>query len=143
MISREPTIERLAIAQALMLEPFGLTEAVLQQVVGLGEFVEEEGEGSGAVLGEEGGVQLDEAEGRRPGHQKPQVQGGSDQFLGGGLRLDEDVVRDESVLESAEEEQGPEQLFVHVDALRLSLVLSDHLFAAHVDLHGQRRGTEA
>ncbi len=29
MISREPTIERLAIAQALMLEPFGLTEATL------------------------------------------------------------------------------------------------------------------
>ena len=27
MISREPTIERLATARALLLEPFGLTEA--------------------------------------------------------------------------------------------------------------------
>jgi len=35
MISREPTIERLAMAQALMLEPFGLTEATLQQALGL------------------------------------------------------------------------------------------------------------
>ena len=35
MISREPTIERLATAQALMLEPFGLTEATLQQALGL------------------------------------------------------------------------------------------------------------
>ena len=29
MISREPTIERLAIARALLLEPFGLTDAML------------------------------------------------------------------------------------------------------------------
>ena len=29
MISREPTIERLAIARSLLLEPFGLTEATL------------------------------------------------------------------------------------------------------------------
>ena len=29
MITREPTIERLAIAQGLLLEPFGLTEATL------------------------------------------------------------------------------------------------------------------
>ena len=29
MISREPTIERLAIARALLLEPFGLDEAKL------------------------------------------------------------------------------------------------------------------
>ncbi|MFN9278187.1 MAG: metalloprotease TldD [Betaproteobacteria bacterium] len=35
MISREPTIERLATAQALMLEPFGLSEATLQQALGL------------------------------------------------------------------------------------------------------------
>jgi TldD protein len=35
MISREPTIERLATATALMLEPFGLTEAVLQRALGL------------------------------------------------------------------------------------------------------------
>ena len=35
MISREPTIERLATAQALMLEPFGLAEATLQQALGL------------------------------------------------------------------------------------------------------------
>ncbi len=33
MIHREPTIERLATAQALMLEPFGLTEAVLQRAL--------------------------------------------------------------------------------------------------------------
>ncbi len=33
MIHREPTIERLAIAQALMLEPFGLTEATLSQAL--------------------------------------------------------------------------------------------------------------
>jgi TldD protein len=33
MISREPTIERLAIAQALMLEPFGLNEAALAQAL--------------------------------------------------------------------------------------------------------------
>jgi TldD protein len=33
MISREPTIERLAIAQSLMLEPFGLSEASLQQAL--------------------------------------------------------------------------------------------------------------
>ncbi|MEP7141174.1 MAG: peptidase U62, partial [Caldimonas sp.] len=30
MISREPTIERLAIARALLLEPFGLDEAKLK-----------------------------------------------------------------------------------------------------------------
>jgi len=35
MISREPTVERLATAQALMLEPFGLSEASLQQALGL------------------------------------------------------------------------------------------------------------
>jgi TldD protein len=35
MISREPTVERLAAAQALMLEPFGLSEASLQQALGL------------------------------------------------------------------------------------------------------------
>ena len=33
MITREPTIERLAIAQALMLEPFGLSEATLTQAL--------------------------------------------------------------------------------------------------------------
>ncbi len=33
MISREPTIERLAIAQSLMLDPFGLTEATLAQAL--------------------------------------------------------------------------------------------------------------
>ncbi|MBL8329156.1 MAG: metalloprotease TldD [Rubrivivax sp.] len=35
MISREPTLERLATAQALMLEPFGLSEASLQQALAL------------------------------------------------------------------------------------------------------------
>ncbi len=35
MISREPTVERLAAAQALMLEPFGLGEAALQRALGL------------------------------------------------------------------------------------------------------------
>ena len=33
MISREPTIERLAVAQLLLLEPFGLTEASLAQAL--------------------------------------------------------------------------------------------------------------
>src|SRR6185312_15559971 len=33
MISREPTIERLAIAQRLLLEPFGLTEAHLSRAL--------------------------------------------------------------------------------------------------------------
>ena len=33
MISREPTLERLAIAQALMLEPFGLSEASMSQAL--------------------------------------------------------------------------------------------------------------
>src|SRR5213082_1713035 len=33
MISREPTIERLAVARALLLEPFGLTEATLTQAL--------------------------------------------------------------------------------------------------------------
>jgi TldD protein len=33
MISREPTIERLAIARGLLLEPFGLTDAVLWQAL--------------------------------------------------------------------------------------------------------------
>ncbi|MBL8308649.1 MAG: metalloprotease TldD [Rubrivivax sp.] len=33
MISREPTLERLAIAQQLMLEPFGIGEATLQQAL--------------------------------------------------------------------------------------------------------------
>ena len=33
MISREPTIERLAISRALLLEPFGLTDAVLSQAL--------------------------------------------------------------------------------------------------------------
>ena len=33
MISREPTLERLAIAQALMLEPFGLDDAVLARAL--------------------------------------------------------------------------------------------------------------
>ena len=33
MITREPTLERLAIAQSLMLEPFGLSEAVLSQAL--------------------------------------------------------------------------------------------------------------
>ena len=33
MISREPTLERLAVAQALMLEPFGLDEAVLARAL--------------------------------------------------------------------------------------------------------------
>ena len=35
MISREPTLERLAIAQQLMLEPFGLSEATLSQALAL------------------------------------------------------------------------------------------------------------
>ena len=35
MISREPTVERLALAQSLMLEPFGLSEAVLRRALGL------------------------------------------------------------------------------------------------------------
>ena len=35
MISREPTVERLALAQALMLDPFGLTETVLRRALGL------------------------------------------------------------------------------------------------------------
>ena len=35
MISREPTLERLAIAQQLMLEPFGLSEATLAQALAL------------------------------------------------------------------------------------------------------------
>jgi TldD protein len=34
MITREPTLERLAIAQALMLEPFGLSEATLARALG-------------------------------------------------------------------------------------------------------------
>src|SRR3978361_1731564 len=34
MISREPTIERLATAQRLLLEPFGLTEAHLLRALG-------------------------------------------------------------------------------------------------------------
>ena len=33
MISREPTLERLAIAQSLMLEPFGLSEAVIARAL--------------------------------------------------------------------------------------------------------------
>ena len=33
MISREPTIERLAVAQQLLLEPFGLTEAHLSRAL--------------------------------------------------------------------------------------------------------------
>ena len=33
MISREPTLERLAIAQALMLEPFGLDDAALTRAL--------------------------------------------------------------------------------------------------------------
>jgi len=33
MITREPTLERLAIAQALMLEPFGITEATLARAL--------------------------------------------------------------------------------------------------------------
>ncbi len=33
MISREPTLERLAIAQQLMLDPFGITEGTLQQAL--------------------------------------------------------------------------------------------------------------
>ncbi len=35
MITREPTLERLAIAQGLLLEPFGLSEATLKQALGL------------------------------------------------------------------------------------------------------------
>jgi TldD protein len=35
MISREPTLERLAAAEALLLEPFGLSEATLQQALAL------------------------------------------------------------------------------------------------------------
>ena len=35
MISREPTIERLAAAQAALLEPFGLTEATLARALAL------------------------------------------------------------------------------------------------------------
>jgi TldD protein len=34
MITREPTIERLAVAQSLMLEPFGLSESVLARALG-------------------------------------------------------------------------------------------------------------
>ena len=34
MISREPTIERLAIARSLLLEPFGLTDATLAGALG-------------------------------------------------------------------------------------------------------------
>ena len=33
MISREPTIERLAIARSLLLEPFGLSEATLSRAL--------------------------------------------------------------------------------------------------------------
>ena len=33
MITREPTLERLAIAQSLMLEPFGLSEATLARAL--------------------------------------------------------------------------------------------------------------
>ncbi|HWI11341.1 MAG TPA: DNA gyrase modulator, partial [Burkholderiaceae bacterium] len=33
MISREPTIERLAVARALLLEPFGLTDATLSKAL--------------------------------------------------------------------------------------------------------------
>ena len=33
MISREPTLERLAIAQSLMLEPFGLSESVIARAL--------------------------------------------------------------------------------------------------------------
>ena len=33
MISREPTLERLAIARSLLLEPFGLTEATLSKAL--------------------------------------------------------------------------------------------------------------
>ena len=33
MITREPTLERLAIAQALMLEPFGLSESTLARAL--------------------------------------------------------------------------------------------------------------
>lgn len=35
MISREPTLERLATARSLLLEPFGLDEAVLQRALGV------------------------------------------------------------------------------------------------------------
>ncbi len=35
MITREPTLERLAIAQGLLLDPFGLSEATLAQALGL------------------------------------------------------------------------------------------------------------
>jgi TldD protein len=35
MISREPTVERLNTAQALMLEPFGLSETAMRQALGL------------------------------------------------------------------------------------------------------------
>ncbi len=35
MISREPTLERLATAQQLMLEPFGLSEATMSQALAL------------------------------------------------------------------------------------------------------------
>ena len=35
MITREPTIERLAIAQGLLLEPYGLSEATLSQALSL------------------------------------------------------------------------------------------------------------
>src|SRR5438046_9723987 len=34
MISREPTLERLAIARSLLLEPFGLTDATLAKALG-------------------------------------------------------------------------------------------------------------
>ncbi|MBQ1765049.1 MAG: metalloprotease TldD, partial [Aquincola sp.] len=33
MISREPTLERLALAQGLLLEPFGLTDAALTKAL--------------------------------------------------------------------------------------------------------------
>ena len=35
MISREPTLERLSLAQALMLEPFGMSEATLARALAL------------------------------------------------------------------------------------------------------------
>jgi TldD protein len=35
MISREPTLERLALAQGLLLEPYGLTDAQLTHALGV------------------------------------------------------------------------------------------------------------
>ena len=50
MISREPTLERLAIAQRLLLEPFGLNETHLLRA--LGEIIASVPEGEGVAIGD-------------------------------------------------------------------------------------------